>query len=378
MNSSVPTTAPAADLAALPHWTGRFFLPGPTEVRPDVLMAQTRPMIGHRGKAMEELMERLQPGLRAVFRTARPVYVGTNSATGFMEAALRNGAERRVLSLVNGAFSERFYQIAVACGFESTPLRVPDGQAHAPDVVADALRQTGADAVTLVHSETSTGAMNPVTELARVAHAAGARVLVDSVTGVGGLPLETDAWALDFVLTGSQKALALPPGLAFGVASERLLEIAARNPTRGIYFDLLEYERYAKKHQTPSTPALSLLYAAERQLEHIMAEGMDARWARHEAMARRCWEWVDEEQGRGVSVGILAPEGARSHTVTCLTMPEGTKGSEVTAAMKAKGFTIASGYGALKDSTVRIGHMGDHTVDELDVLLDALRAVLAP
>jgi predicted phosphoserine aminotransferase len=374
----MPSSATTADSMALPQWTGRFFLPGPTEVRPDVLMAQTRPMIGHRGKAMEELMERLQPGLRAVFRTSRPVYIGTNSATGFMEAALRNGARRRVLSLVNGAFSERFFQIAVACGFDVTPLRVANGEAHAPDRVADALRETGADAITVVHSETSTGAMNPVADIARVAHEAGVRVLVDSVSGMGGVAVETDAWELEFVLTGSQKALALPPGLAFGVASERLLKTAADNDTRGIYFDLLEFDRYAKKHQTPSTPALSLLYATEQQLGHIMVEGMDARWARHEAMARRMWAWVDEQRDRGAGVGILAPEGARSHTVTCLTMPEGTKGSDVAAAMKTKGFTIATGYGALKDDMVRIGHMGEHTVDELDAVLYALAEVLAP
>lgn len=357
---------------------GRFFLPGPTEVRAEVLEAQLRPMMGHRGKPMEQLIAGMQPALRDVFRTARPVYIASSSATGLMEAAVRNGARRRVLSLVNGAFSERFYQIARACGFETDALRVPLGEAHAPDRVADALRGQSYDAVTVVHSETSTGVLNPIADLARVVHDAGDVVLlVDSVTGVAGAPVESDAWALDFVLTGSQKALALPPGLALGVAQDGMLARAREARNRGVYFDLVEFDKYLAKNQTPNTPALSLLYALQVQLQQIAAEGIEARWARHAAMAERCWQWADEMTQRGTPLGVLAPPGFRSPTVTCLTLPPGRTGPAVTAALAARGWTIGAGYGELKDATIRIGHMGDHTVAELDALLAQLAEVLA-
>ncbi|MBX6330461.1 MAG: alanine--glyoxylate aminotransferase family protein [Gemmatimonadaceae bacterium] len=358
---------------------GRFFLPGPTEVRPEVLRAQLRPMIGHRGKAMEELIAGMQPMLQSVFRTTRPVYIASSSATGLMEGAVRNGARRRVLSLVNGAFSERFYQIALACGLEADALRVPLGAVHEPEAVAEALRKGAYDAVTVVHSETSTGALNPIAELAQVVHAAGDVVLlVDSVTGIGGAPVETDAWGLDFVLTGSQKALALPPGLALGVAQPSVLERAATAAGRGTYFDFVELEKNIRKHQTPNTPALSLFYALAVQLEHIRAETIEGRWRRHEAMARRCWAWVDEMRERGVALEVLAPPGYRSPTVTCIRLPQGTSGPAVVKALEARGYVIATGYGELKDTSIRIGHMGDHTVEELDAVLGELEGILAP
>ena len=334
-------------------------------------------MIGHRGKAMEALLASVQPVLRALFRTSRPVYIATASATGLMEGALRNGARRRVLSLVNGAFSDRFFQIARACGLEATALEVPLGSAHTPDMLADALRGGDFDSVTVVHSETSTGALNPIRDLARVAHEAGDVVLlVDSVTGLAGARVEADAWSLDFVLTGSQKAMALPPGLAFGVAQPGILERARMNPARGVYFDFVEFEKNILKNQTPNTPAVSLLHALALQMERIAREGVEERWERHAAMARRVWEWVDRLAAREIPLAVLAPEGFRSPTVTCITLPPGRTGPEVTSALKARGFTIGSGYGTLKESSIRIGHMGDHSVESLDTLLAELEEVL--
>jgi aspartate aminotransferase-like enzyme len=247
-------------------------------------------------------------------------------------------------------------------------------------MLEDALGTGTYDAVTVVHSETSTGVLNPVADLARVTRAAGdVMLLVDSVTGVAGTPVETDAWGLDVVLTGSQKALALPPGLALGVAQERVLERARTKGDRGIYFDFLEFEKNIARNQTPNTPAVSLFYALAAQVDRIREETIEARWARHAAMARRTWQWVDEMRGRGVALEVLAPEGYRSPTVTCVRLPEGgPTGSEVTKRLKARGYTIASGYGALKEATFRIGHMGDHTVEELDALLAELEGVLAP
>ena len=357
---------------------GRFFLPGPTEVRPEVLAAQTRPLIGHRGDPINALMRDIQPGLRQVLGTSRPVLVSTSSATGLMEAAVRNGARDRVLSLVNGAFSERFARIARACGFDVDVVEVPWGSVHDPDSLRARMRTGRYDAVTMVHSETSTGALNPVPDLARVVRECpGTLVLVDAVTSAGGAPVLADDWGLDFVLTGSQKAMALPPGLAFGVASERMMERSASAVRKGVYFDLLAFYSSLARSQTPNTPGVTLLYALAEQLRHFSAEGLEGRWARHRAMARRCAEWAEGTRERvGTELTILAPEGFRSPTVTCLLLPPGRTGPEVVAAMRQRGFVIGAGYGRLKSRSVRIGHMGDHTVEELDRVLEALEEVL--
>ena len=211
----------------------------------------------------------------------------------------------------------------------------------------------------------------------------GAICIADTVTGLAGAPVETDGWDLDFVLTGSQKALAMPPGLAFGVASEAYMRAARDARDRGLYFDLVEFAEYGAKHQTPNTPALPLLYAADVQLAHIAREGMEARWARHAAMAERTARWVEEAAAAtGLALGILAPAGARAPTVTAVTLPAdraGLTGPQVAAAVKARGFTIGSGYGKVRESTFRIGHMGDHTLEGLEHCLahcaDALEAI---
>lgn len=359
---------------------GRFFLPGPTEVHPEVLEAMVRPVIGHRGKEMQALLSGMDAGLRSLFRTDRPVYVSTSSATGFMEAAITNLSRRRILCLVGGAFGQRFHKIAVRCGRPADTLAVEWGSAHSPELLREKLdAQPGAyDLVTVVHSETSTGVLNPVRELAAVVREYDdVLVAVDGVTSVGGAPAEFDAWELDFLLTGSQKALALPPGLALAAASERALRRAESIPARSYYFDLLEFERRAPDFQTTNTPAVSLFYALEAQLARIAAEGLENRWARHRQMAERTWTWVTRlAQRTGLDFSLLAPEGYRSPTVTSVVLPEGQSGPDVVAAAAARGFTLAAGYGKLKPSTIRIGHMGDHTVGELNAILEALDEVI--
>ncbi|MBI3789316.1 MAG: alanine--glyoxylate aminotransferase family protein, partial [Gemmatimonadetes bacterium] len=260
---------------------GTFFLPGPTEVHPDVLAGMLRPMLPHRGAAFEQLFARCVTGLQSVFRTTRPVYVSSSSATGLMEAAIRATPPGPILSLVNGAFSERFLRIAQACGRETDVVSAELGRACDLAEVRERLSARAYAAVTVVHSETSTGVLTDIRAVRDLAHAHGAACLVDSVTGLGGVAVETDAWGLDFVLTGSQKALALPPGLAFGVASATFIARAGESAGRGVYFDLVEFEAYAAKHQTPNTPALSLLYALDAQLPRLAAEGIEGRWARH-------------------------------------------------------------------------------------------------
>ncbi|MFV2007009.1 MAG: alanine--glyoxylate aminotransferase family protein [Longimicrobiales bacterium] len=356
---------------------GRFFLPGPTEVGSAALEAQTRPMMGHRGEDIKELVRELQVGLQAALLTDRPVFIGTSSGTGFMEAGVRNAASQRILSLTNGAFSERFATIARACGLTVDTLSVEWGEGHDPEMVRERLAEQRYEAVTVCHSETSTGVLNPVADIARVVREhEDTLVLVDSVSGAAGAELRTDEWGLDWLLTGSQKAFALPPGLAFGVASERMLTRSETVGAKGVYFDLLEYQKQIEGFQTPTTPALTLLYSLRVQLEAMLEEGIQARWARHLEMAMRCWDWVAHmREDRGVELEVLAPEGLRSPTVTCVSLPEGVGGAGIVRAMKERGYVIGAGYGKLKDTTIRVGHMGDHTMQELDSLLDVLETV---
>jgi aspartate aminotransferase-like enzyme len=357
---------------------GTFFVPGPTEIRPELLAQMTRPIIGHRGKNFEGMFARIEAGLRDVLLTARPVYVGATSSTGFMEMAIRNAPEGKILSLVNGGFSERFAKVAEACERRVERVVVPWGETFDLNVVERALAAERFAALCVAHSETSTGVLTDVRAVAELAHKHGAMVLVDSVSGVGGAELTVDAWGLDFVLTGSQKALALPAGLAFAVASTEYVERAKHVKDRGFYFDVLQYESFAAKNQTPSTPATSLLYALEAQMGDIGREGIERRWERHLAMRDATLEWVRvAAERRNIDLGVVAAEGIRSPTVTAVRLPSGMSTKEVREAITARGFTVGGGYGQLSETTFRIGHMGDHTLDGLRRCLQACETAIA-
>jgi len=357
---------------------GTFFLPGPTEVRKDVLAAMLKPMIPHRSAEFEELFARLQAGLRDVFLTRRPVYVAASSGTGLMEAAIRAIPPGRILSLVNGAFSERFAHIAEMCGRGVDRYEVPWGQVHTSDELDDRLSKGDYRAITATHSETSTGALNDVRALSDTAHARGALCMIDSVSGLAGAELRFDEWQLDYVLTGSQKAFALPPGLAFAAASEEMLELARTAENRGVYFDIVEMDRYATGNQVPATPAFSLLYALEVQLEAMKREGIENRWERHLEMSALTTSWlIETAKQTGSGWENIVEEAHRSPTVATIRLPEGVLTKQFVAKVKAQGIQVATGYGKLGDTTFRIGHMGDHTVATLERCLAACEKALS-
>jgi aspartate aminotransferase-like enzyme len=352
---------------------GTFFLPGPTEVRAEVLTAMTRPTIFHRSRAFEDMFATIQAGLGELFLTARPVYVMPASGTGAMEAAVRNVAQGKILSLVNGSFSERFADIAESCGHTVTRLSVPAGETFDLDAVESALRGGSFAALTLAHSETSTGVVSPVREIAALARKHGVLSLVDSVSGIGGAELCTDAWGVDFVFTASQKALAIPAGLAFAVASPEYVERAKQSTTHGRYFDVAEFEKFSGVHQTPTTPALHLLYALDVQLRNIHLEGIERRWGRHIAMRDATIAWVEGAAGRlRAPLQVLAREGIRSPTVTAIVLPERVTPSHIVDEAAKRGFVIGGGLAPVSKTTIRIGHMGDHDVDGLAQCLAAV------
>lgn len=356
---------------------GTFFLPGPTEVREEVLRAMLKPMIPHRSAEFEEMFAKLQSGLGGLFRTKRPVFVTASSGTGMMEAGIRAIPDGRILCLVNGAFSERFAHIAEMCGREVDRYEVPWGGTHLTEELDKYLTQHKYRAVTVTHCETSTGALNPVRQVSDLAHSRDALCLIDSVSALGGTELRFDEWGLDFVLTGSQKALALPPGLAFGAASEEMVALAAQSKNRGVYFDIVEMDKFAKTNQVPATPAFSLLYALEVQLDAIQKEGVEARWLRHTAMARLTSSWLDESRSRtGADWANIVDREFRSPTVSTIRLPERIAGPDFVKQVKKHGITVGGGYGKLGATTFRVGHMGDHTVATLQRCLDACEEVV--
>ncbi len=357
---------------------GTFFLPGPTEVRREVLQAMLKPMIPHRSAEFEALFAKLQGGLREVFLTRRPVYIAASSGTGMMEAAVRALPPGRILSLVNGAFSERFAHIAEMCGRQTDRYETPWGAVHSLDELDNRLSRGAYRAITVCHSETSTGALNDVRAISDAAHARGVLCMIDSVSGAAGAELRVDAWKLDYVLTGSQKAFALPPGLAFAVASDEIVSLAESAEHRGVYFDIVEMERYAQGNQVPATPAFSLMYALEVQLDAMLREGVENRWERHHEMSALTTSWlIETAKQTGKHWHNIVEEAHRSPTVATVRLPEGMAGREFVARVKSNGVQVATGYGQLADTTFRIGHMGDHTVSTLERCFSACERALS-
>lgn len=346
----------------------KLFIPGPTNVDPDVAAAQSNPMIGHRGQAFAELMASIQPKLQQVLATQNPVFISTSSGTGLQEAAVRNTVGRRLLSCVCGAFGQRWYEVALANGLSADPLEADWGQPNTPEAVEMQLKKGSYDTLAVVHNETSTGVENPVAEIVQAARRVNPEivVLVDAVSSAGGVYLQTDAWGLDVVLTSSQKCFALPPGLAFAAVSQRALARARTIDFRGWYFDFLQFEKYHLRNMTPSTPAISLIYALQSQLDKMLAEGLDVRFQRHIQLATRTRQWAEAQ------FECFAAEGYRSKTVTTIVNTLDLDIGDVNRFLNERGMVLANGYGPLKGRTFRIGHMGQTTLVELENLLAAL------
>jgi predicted phosphoserine aminotransferase len=349
----------------------RFFLPGPAYVLEEIRGTMTRAMVAHRGAAFRELYARIAARLPKVLRTSGDCMVATASSTLVMEAGIASLVDKEVLHLVSGAFSHRWSQISQSLGKSADTLTTPLGEATSPAAVRQALRRKRYDAVALVHNETSTGVMHPLREIARVVREeSDALVLVDAVSSLAGAPVETEEWGLDLVLAGVQKAMALPPGLSVFTMSERAAARASEVGRRGFYTDLLRYRLKHREGGTITTPAIPLFYALDAQLDRILAEGMEARWQRHAALYARTAAWA---AARGLAYATDA--AARSWTVSCLRAPTGVTAPELVRRLAARGYTVGGGYGDWKESTFRIGHMGEVRARDLDQMLSVLDEV---
>ena len=351
----------------------RMFVPGPVDVADEVLQAQTAPMLPHRSKEFEAIYRRASEKAQGLFYTQYRVFLTASSGTGLQEAAIRNFVNKRVLSVVNGAFADRWYEVAVYNGKDVEELAFEWDAPASPDRIADTVRTGGFEALTIVHNETSTGLQNPVKEIAEAVRAVSpdTLILVDAVSSLGGAKIEMDAWGLDMVLTSSQKCLALPPGLALGAVSDRAMKKAESVENRGWYFDLVRMEKHRMKDSSPATPAMSLIYALDFQLDRIFAEGLDNRFARHSAMAKRVQEWAEAHD-----LSMYAPENYRSQTVTTIKNDRGFSISELNAFLRGREMRIANGYGQLKDKTFRIARMGEIQMEDIEKLLAAMEEFL--
>ncbi len=351
----------------------KLHIPGPVEVSPKTFEALCRPAIGHRGQGFKDLYAKIQPQLQTLLGTKQLVYLSTSSAWGVMEGAVRNLVTKKVLNCMKGAFSDKWFDVSKKCGKEAEALQVPWGSPIRAEQI-DAKLATGQfDALTLIHNETSTGTMSPLAEIAALkAKYPDVMFIVDAVSSMTALPLNFDALGIDVLLAGTQKAFALPPGLAVFVASPAALAKAATVKDRGYYFDFVEFEKNAKDSMTPSTPSTPHIYALDSKLGEFFAEGLDARYARHQTTNKMLRDW-------GTKHGFtLFPEaGFESITLCCFNNGAKPGGRAVDVAklqklVKEQGFLIDGGYGKIKGTTFRISNMGDETVESMTPLIAAL------
>src|SRR5947207_11243982 len=301
-----------------PH--DKLFTPGPVEVSAKTMAAFARPMIGHRGEDFKNLYRDIHPKLQTLFGTKQPVFLSTSSAWGVMEASIRNLVDRDrqsgsgVLCCMCGAFSDKWFDVARRCGKNAEPLQVDWGKHIDPKDIDRALATGKFDTVTLTHSETSTGVMNPLEEICSVlAKYNDVALVVDTVSSFSGVKIEMDALGIDVMLTGAQKALALPPGFSLFSVSEKAFARAEKISNRGFYFDFLEFKKDQANWVTPSTPSIAHIHALQSKLDEMFEEGLDARFARHARPNAMVHDWV-----RRAGFDFFAEEGFRSKTLTCV------------------------------------------------------------
>jgi aspartate aminotransferase-like enzyme len=350
-------------------------IPGPTALPPSVREAGARQMINHRGPEFAAMLERILTGMKPFFGTTSDVAMLSCAGSGGLEAAVVNTLSPgdRVLGVSIGSFGDRFAKIAGVYGADVTKIDVEWGQAADPTVVREALlANPGYKAVLLTHNETSTGVMNPIPVLAEAVRdvAPDTLILVDSVSGLGAVPFEMDAWGVDLVVTGSQKAWMAAPGLAMIAASPRTWDAMASATMPRFYLDLRAHRDAAVNGQTPFTPAIAVVYQVDEGLRLMNAEGAASIFARHEACAAASRAGL-----QALGFELFADERFASRTVTAVKLPEGHDWKTFNGAIKRHGVVLAGGQGKLSGKIFRLGHLGSVTVEEVIGVIAVLETV---
>lgn len=351
----------------------KLFIPGPVEVREDVLEKMSAPMIGHRTKDASRLQKDISQKMQKVMYTQNEILLSTSSGSGLMEGAVRSCTRKRAAVFSVGAFGDRWHKMAVSNGVAADKFSSEPGKPTTPEMVDEVLSTGKYDLLTITHNETSAGIMNPVEEIAEVMKKYPEVVYcLDTVSSMGGTKIEVDKLGVDICITSTQKCLGLPPGMAICSFSQKAVEAAKQVPFRGLYFDLLDLYNYIKKadHQYPSTPSLSHMFALDYQLDRILEEGLENRFARHMEMARYVRRWAKEY------FALFTEEKYASNTLTTIKNTRNINVGELNKKLSGEGYMISNGYGELKEITFRIAHMADTTMDEVKELLSVINNIL--
>jgi len=353
----------------------RYLLtPGPTPVPPEVLAALAEPVIHHRSPDFKSVFEQADERLRRVFGTTNDVLLFTASGTGAYESAFVNllSAGEKALVVSHGEFGSRWQKLGAALGVDVVPLTYEWGQTPAAADIARELSESGAKVAFIVHSETSTGVVSDIQPLVAACNEAGAISVVDAISSLGAVPLETDAWGIDVVVTGSQKALMTPPGLAFASISQRAWAKSAEATLPRFYWDWAKARTAQEKGSTPFTPATSTVVALNAALELILDEGLDRVFARHVALGRACWAGA-----KAMGLELYSPDDDSAAVLTGILTPPGIDAVALRLALRDRyGITIAGGHGDIVDRLFRIGHIGYVDVFDITTVLGAIELQL--
>jgi aspartate aminotransferase-like enzyme len=335
-------------------------------------MAQ--PMIPHRGPEMTSTIESIRTSLQTVYRTTGDVMVWPGSGSAGWEVAIQNSCQPgdTVVAMVCGHFGMRFADVAEQFGLHVVRVDVPWGQATTAELLATALAEhRDVRAVLVTHNETSTGVTNPLAEIAEVARKAGVLTLVDAVSSAAAIPLETEAWGLDWVISGAQKAWMCPPGLMLAAASERALDVAAKIGNPRFFWDVGRMVASFRQGALPTTPPITLLWALDAALNMVVSQGVESTWARHDELGQQTRKTLTE-----LGLDLYADPSCASASLTAFRPPAGTTASQLRDLVRDdSGVELAVGQGSEADRIVRVGHMGWTRQPEMDATFESLRRV---
>lgn len=352
----------------------KLFIPGPTEVRPELLKAVATPQVGHRTQDYKDLHAAVIPMLKRILYTEQEALLFTCSATGVMEGTVRNLCQKKVLCTVNGAFSKRWFKINGFNGIPADKIEVDWGKAVRPEQIDAKLKTGEYDVFTMVFNETSTGVRAPVEEVAALMKKyPDVMFCIDAVSAMAGDKIECDKLGIDVCLAGTQKCWGLPTGLCVTMISHKAMERAKLAKSPGYYVNFVDAKEYNDKHQTPHTPAIPLIFGLKAQCEHILnVEGLEQRWARHLELAKLVRGWAVK-----AGFAVFPEPGCESNTLTCITNTKGISIADLNKALaKQHNCIISNGYGDLKEKTFRIAHMADVTRAEITELLGWLDEII--
>ncbi len=350
----------------------KLFIPGPVDVREDVLAKMATPQIGHRTKEATELQKSISENLQKLMFTKNEIILSTTSGSGLMEMAIRSLTKKRAAVFSVGAFGDRWFKMAEANAVPADKFKTELGTATTPEMVEEALSTGKYDVVTVTHNETSVGIMNPVGEIAKVvAKYPDVLFCVDSVSSLGGVKIPCDEWGIDMLISSTQKCLGLPAGMSVASVSDAAYERAKTVENRGLYLDLVSVvDRVRKNYQYPSTPSLAHMFALDYQLDYILnTEGLENRYKRHLEMAEMTRAWAKKH------FDLFAEEAHLSNTLTTVKNTKGLSVADLNKALAEKGFMISNGYGDLKEKTFRIAHMADTQKETLEELLRTIEEI---